>query len=69
MRIVVGITGASGSIYGLRLLERLRNQRDAETHLILSRAGEKTAYLETGRTCKQEILTLTGLKILLKSRK
>jgi flavin prenyltransferase len=49
MRIVVGITGASGSIYGLRLLERLRNQRDAETHLILSRAGEKTAYLETGQ--------------------
>ena len=53
MRIVVGITGASGSIYGLRLLERLRNQQDVETHLILSRAGEKTAYLETGQTAAE----------------
>ena len=49
----MGITGASGSIYGLRLLERLRNQQDVETHLILSRAGEKTAYLETGQTAAE----------------
>ncbi len=49
MRIVVGISGASGSIYGFRLLEKLRAQPGVETHLILSRAGERTAYLETGR--------------------
>ena len=49
MRIVVGISGASGSIYGLRLLEKLRERPEVETHLILTRAGERTAYLETGR--------------------
>jgi 4-hydroxy-3-polyprenylbenzoate decarboxylase len=50
VRIIVGITGASGSIYGLRLLERLRNQENVEIHLILSRSGEKTLFLETGKT-------------------
>ena len=49
MRIVVGVTGASGSIYGIRLLERLRQNPEIETHLILSRAAEKTLFLETGR--------------------
>jgi 4-hydroxy-3-polyprenylbenzoate decarboxylase len=44
---VVGISGASGSTYGIRLLEKLRGV--AETHLIVSRSGEKTAFLETGR--------------------
>lgn len=48
MRIVVGVSGASGSIYGLRLLERLRALGSVETHLILTRAGERTAYLELG---------------------
>jgi 4-hydroxy-3-polyprenylbenzoate decarboxylase len=49
VRIVVGITGASGAIYGLRLLERLRNRQGAEVHLVLTRSGEKTLFLETGR--------------------
>jgi 4-hydroxy-3-polyprenylbenzoate decarboxylase len=49
LKIVVGVSGASGSIYGLRLLEKLRTKPDIETHLILSRAGEKTAWLETGQ--------------------
>lgn len=49
MRIIVGITGASGAIYGLRLLERLRNRQGAEIHLVVTRSGEKTLYLETGR--------------------
>lgn len=49
MRIVVGIAGASGSIYGIRLLEKLRQRSGVETHLILTRAGEKTLFLETGR--------------------
>ena len=49
MRIVVGISGASGSIYGIRLLEKLRQQAEVETHLILTRAGEKTLYFETGK--------------------
>jgi 4-hydroxy-3-polyprenylbenzoate decarboxylase len=50
LKIVVGITGASGAIYGLRLLERLASHAGAEIHLVLSRAGEKTLFLETGRT-------------------
>ncbi len=48
MRIIVGVSGASGSIYGLRLLEKLRRP-GVETHLILSRAGLRTAALETGK--------------------
>lgn len=48
MKIVVGISGASGSIYGIRLLERIARTPGLESHLILTRGGEKTAYLETG---------------------
>lgn len=53
MRIVVGISGASGSIYGVRLLEKLRDFPAVETHLILTRAGERTAWLETGQRAAQ----------------
>lgn len=49
MRVVVGISGASGAIYGLRLLERLRAHEGTEIHLILTRSGEKTLFLETGK--------------------
>lgn len=49
MKIVVGISGASGSVYGLRLMEKLRLRPEAEIHLVLTRSGERTAYLETGR--------------------
>lgn len=48
LRIVVGVTGASGAIYPLRLLEKL-HRSGAEIHLILSRSGEKTLFLETGK--------------------
>lgn len=47
MKIVVGISGASGAIYGVRLLERLHANPQVETHLVLTRAGEKTLFLET----------------------
>ena len=50
MRIIVGITGASGSIYGWRLLEKLGSQDGVETHLIVSRSGERTAFLEMGKS-------------------
>jgi 4-hydroxy-3-polyprenylbenzoate decarboxylase len=50
LKIVVGISGASGAVYGWRLLERLRDRQNAEIHLVLSRAGEKTLFLETGKT-------------------
>ena len=40
MRLIVAITGASGVIYGKRMLEVLRS-KNVETHLIISKAGEK----------------------------
>lgn len=46
-RLIVGITGASGSIYGVRLLKRLR-LTDVETHLVVSRWGARTLQHETG---------------------
>ncbi|MBY0503899.1 MAG: UbiX family flavin prenyltransferase [Bryobacteraceae bacterium] len=48
-RVIVGVSGASGSIYGWRLLEKLRARGDVEIHLILTRAGERTAFLEMGK--------------------
>jgi 4-hydroxy-3-polyprenylbenzoate decarboxylase len=50
LRIIVGVTGASGSIYGWRLLEKLRARDGVEVHLILSRSGERTAFLEMGKS-------------------
>ena len=49
LRLVVGVTGASGTIYGIRLLEKLRQQGGVEIHLIVSRSGERTLHLETGK--------------------
>jgi len=46
MRVIVGITGATGAIYGVRLLERLR-EAGAETHLVISRWGARTLLHET----------------------
>lgn len=47
MRLVIGITGASGVIYGIRLLEVLAATGKIETHLIISRAGELVIEQET----------------------
>jgi len=46
-KIIVAITGATGAIYGIRLLEALKECPDVETHLILSSWAEKTIALET----------------------
>lgn len=46
-RLIVGMTGASGAIYGVRMLETLR-RLGVETHLVLSRAAEVTLAHETG---------------------
>jgi 4-hydroxy-3-polyprenylbenzoate decarboxylase len=51
-RIIVAITGATGAIFGVRALERLR-EFDVETHLIISPWGAKTIEHETGRSVKE----------------
>jgi flavin prenyltransferase len=51
-RLIVAITGASGSIYGVRLLEKLKDT-DIETHLIMSRWGARTLVHETSYTPDQ----------------
>jgi flavin prenyltransferase len=47
--VVVGITGASGAIYGVRLLEVLGARPDVQTHLVMSGGAETTIRYETGR--------------------
>lgn len=46
-RLIVGISGASGAIYGVRLLEVLKPLQDVETHLVMSQAARQTLALET----------------------
>ncbi|GAA1962372.1 non-oxidative hydroxyarylic acid decarboxylases subunit B [Kitasatospora viridis] len=48
MRLIVGMTGATGAVLGVRLLEELRHQEQVETHLVLSRWARATIELETG---------------------
>jgi 4-hydroxy-3-polyprenylbenzoate decarboxylase len=47
-RMIVGITGASGAVYGIRLLEALRDAA-IETHLVMSDTAKRVVMLETGR--------------------
>ncbi len=47
-RIVVAITGATGAVYGVRLLERLRAIPGVETHLVISDAASLTLHQEVG---------------------
>ncbi len=49
-RLVVGLSGASGVVYGIRLLEALRDQPDIETHLVVSGGALRTIELETDTT-------------------
>ena len=51
MKLVVGISGATGAIYGIRILEVLHNLK-VETHLVISDAGKRTIELETDYNIK-----------------
>ena len=51
-RLIVGITGASGGILGIRLLQALR-ATDVESHLIVSKWGQRTVEHETSYTARQ----------------
>ena len=46
-RLIVGISGASGAIYGVRLLQVLRDVAGVETHLVMSQAARQPLSLET----------------------
>ena len=58
-RVVIAISGASGAVYGLRLLEVLREARGIETHLVVTESAEKTLALETDKRL-EEVAALKG---------
>src|SRR5690606_6431258 len=47
-RLIIAITGASGTVYGVRMLEQLRESGACETHLVMSASGALTATQELG---------------------
>ena len=51
-RLIIGISGATGAIYGVRMLEILSKIEDIETHLVLSKAGKMTIQVETPYSVK-----------------
>lgn len=65
-KIIIGLTGASGSIYFSRLCEYL-SLRDVTLHLIASELGEKVFQYETGHSLKEKVedWSKTGGKIVL----
>jgi 4-hydroxy-3-polyprenylbenzoate decarboxylase len=50
MRLIVGMSGSSGAIYGIRLLEVLQQDPSVEVHLVMSPAAKQTIALETDRS-------------------
>jgi 4-hydroxy-3-polyprenylbenzoate decarboxylase len=53
VRLILGITGATGAVFGVRLLERLKAMRNTETHLVLSRWARTSIELETGLSVRE----------------
>jgi 4-hydroxy-3-polyprenylbenzoate decarboxylase len=51
-RLVVGISGATGTVYGIRLLQAARTL-EIETHLVVTKAGERTLAYETNMTMQE----------------
>ncbi|MCG7388642.1 MULTISPECIES: UbiX family flavin prenyltransferase [Pantoea] len=52
-RLIIGISGASGAIYGVRLLQVLQQVSEVETHLVMSPAARQTLSLETDYTLRE----------------
>jgi 4-hydroxy-3-polyprenylbenzoate decarboxylase len=53
VRLIVGMTGATGAVLGVRLLERLATMPAVQTHLVVSRWARATIELETGRSIRE----------------
>jgi 4-hydroxy-3-polyprenylbenzoate decarboxylase len=58
-RLIVGISGASGAVYGIRLLGVLQGLAGIETHLVVSHAAKRTILLETDHSL-QQVESLAG---------
>ena len=58
-RLIVGISGASGAILGIRLLEAVAGMEAVETHLVITPAAQQTIRGETGRRL-QDVEALAG---------
>jgi flavin prenyltransferase len=58
-RIVVGMSGATGVVYGIRLLEVLKQRAEVETHLVITEMGKATIAMEADRSV-HEVETLAG---------
>ena len=61
MKLIVGISGASGAIYGIRLLEVLHSREDIETHLVITEMGKVTITMETGYAVQDVERLATGV--------
>jgi flavin prenyltransferase len=53
LRMIIGMNGATGVIYGIRLLQVLSGIESIETHLVISAAGEQTIEIETKYTVSE----------------
>lgn len=51
-RLIIGISGATGVVYGIRLLQVAR-QVEIETHLVVTKAGERTLAYESDLTVQE----------------
>ena len=51
-KLIIGVSGATGAIYGVRMLQILSKIEDIETHLVLSKAGKMTIQVETPYSVK-----------------
>ena len=59
-KIIIGISGASGTIYGVRLLETLKSYSEIETHLVISNIAKEIIQHESGRD-PGEVLSLADI--------
>ena len=59
-RLIVGITGATGAVYGVEILKALRELADWETHLVLSDAGALNVWHEL-KMKRKEVEALAGV--------